>query len=78
MTERAALDVLFRIKLLENRAAALEILALDRLKEIYRLRAALEWYADPVLPYAITQKSEPRSAVHYDGGRRARGALGSE
>ncbi len=36
---------------------------------------ALEWYADPVMPYAITQASEPRSAVHADGGKRARKAL---
>lgn len=40
-----------------------------------RLRAALEWYADPISS-AVTQISEPRSAVHADRGRRARAALG--
>ena len=39
------------------------------------LEKALEWYADPVLPYAITQAAEPRSAVHSDGGSIARNAL---
>lgn len=37
--------------------------------------AALQWYGEPVLTYAITQANEPRSAVHGDGGRRAREAL---
>ena len=32
----------------------------------------LEWYADAILPYALTQNKEPRSAVHADGGKRAR------
>jgi hypothetical protein len=40
-----------------------------------RLREALEWYAHPILPYAITQAKEPRSAVHADKGARARKAL---
>lgn len=43
--------------------------------EVQKLRKALEWYADPVLPYAITQTREPRSAVHADGGEIAREAL---
>lgn len=38
-------------------------------------REALEWYAEPVLTYAVTQINEPRSAVHADGGKRARAAL---
>lgn len=42
---------------------------------IAELREALEWYAEPVLTYAITQAAEPRSAVHADGGKRARKAL---
>lgn len=37
---------------------------------------ALRWYADPI-SYAVTQMNEPRSAVHGDGGRRARAALGT-
>lgn len=44
-------------------------------KEIEALRTALEWYAEPVLTYAITQMIEPRSAAHADGGKRARAAL---
>lgn len=47
----------------------------DAASQIERLRAALEWYAEPVLTYALTQVSEPRSAVHADGGKRAREAL---
>lgn len=48
----------------------------ERLKiENKRLREALEWYAEPVFPYAVTQINEPRSAVHADGGQRAREAL---
>jgi hypothetical protein len=43
--------------------------------ELARLREALEWYAEPVLAYAITQAREPRSAVHADGGARARATL---
>jgi hypothetical protein len=35
---------------------------------------ALEWYAAPT-SYAITQRAEPRSAVHSDHGYRARQAL---
>jgi hypothetical protein len=35
----------------------------------------LSWYADPLFPYAITQVAEPRSAVHADGGDRARAFL---
>lgn len=35
----------------------------------------LQWYAEPVLAYALTQSKEPRSAVHEDGGKRARVAL---
>lgn len=42
---------------------------------VVRLRRALTWYAEPVLTYAITQYAEPRSAVHGDGGHRAREAL---
>lgn len=38
-------------------------------------REVLEWYADEVLAYSITQVSEPRSAVHADRGARARSAL---
>ena len=44
-------------------------------REIDVLREALEWYADPVLPYAMTQAREPRSAVQEDAGRVARAAL---
>lgn len=44
-------------------------------KENAAMKDALEWYAEPVLAYAITQIAEPRSAVHEDGGRRARAAL---
>lgn len=39
------------------------------------LRGALEWYADEVMAYSITQASEPRSAVHGDRGARARAVL---
>jgi hypothetical protein len=41
-----------------------------------KLREALRFYADPI-SYAVTQASEPRSAVHGDAGRRARQALAS-
>jgi len=34
----------------------------------------LAFYADPI-SYALTQVSEPRSAVHGDDGKRARAAL---
>ena len=44
------------------------------LERVAKLEAALRWYAEPV-SYAITQAREPRSAVHEDGGRRARAAL---
>lgn len=44
-------------------------------KGIERLREALEWYANEIMPYSITQQSEPRSAVHADRGKRARAAL---
>lgn len=47
----------------------------DAANKIERLRAALEWYAEPVMTYALTQVAEPRSAVHADGGNRARKAL---
>lgn len=43
--------------------------------EIERLRSALEWYADEVMAYSITQANEPSSAVHGDRGKRARAAL---
>ena len=39
------------------------------------LKDALEYYADEVMAYSITQMSEPRSAVHADKGRRARATL---
>lgn len=39
------------------------------------LLKALRWYAEPLLTYAVTQMAEPRSAVHADGGRRARDAI---
>lgn len=39
------------------------------------VRDALEFYADEVFAYSITQSSEPRSAVHGDRGARARKAL---
>jgi hypothetical protein len=58
---------------LANRTAERDALQV----EIDRMRTALEWYAEPVLAYAITQEKEPRSAVHADGGRRAREALKS-
>ncbi len=43
-------------------------------ERISQLEAALGWYADPI-SYATTQVAEPRSAVHADGGKRARLAL---
>lgn len=42
---------------------------------IETLTAALEFYADEVMAYSITQVNEPRSAVHGDRGRIARKAL---
>lgn len=70
----------------EGRAPAIEPFRMEEFArmleedaaEIAKLRRALEWYAEPVLPYAITQMNEPRSAVHADGGKRAREALGIE
>jgi len=44
------------------------------LKAYQEQRRALEFYADPI-SYALTQFSEPRSAVHGDDGKRARAAL---
>lgn len=61
----------------ENLALA-EKTASELRAEVERLREALEWYAEPVLAYAVTQFNEPRSAVHADGGRRARAALTPE
>ncbi len=56
---------------LDDRAAqALQAL----LKAYQEQRRALEFYADPI-SYALTQVSEPRSAVHGDDGKRARAAL---
>ena len=46
----------------------------DVIEEITLLRETLKFYADKVLAYSITQILEPRSAVHADGGRRARAA----
>ena len=61
---------------LEHRLMAEGVPLMDEAaKEIGRLRTALAWYAEPVLTYAVTQVAEPRSAVHADGGRRAREAL---
>lgn len=57
-----------------TRGAAAQTL-IAQAKEIERLKTALEWYAEPELTYAITQRAEPRSAVHADGGKRAREAL---
>jgi len=63
----------------EGLADNLETEVASRLAELesenQRLRKALEWYADPTFPYVVTQYNEPRSAVHADGGRRAREAL---
>lgn len=42
---------------------------------VQALVEALEWYADEVMAYSITQFNEPRSAVHEDRGKRARAAL---
>lgn len=64
-------------------AAANPATVLNLLATIARLEAeavkdgeALGWYADPI-SYALTQVPEPRSAVHYDGGKRARARLSS-
>lgn len=56
------------------RDVLLEALA-DEAARAAEMRRTLEWYADPV-GYALTQMTEPRSAVHGDGGRRARETLG--
>ena len=61
----------------EQRAAAQAERIAQLEAQIAEMREALEWYANPVLPYAVTQINEPRSAVHADGGRRARAALAS-
>lgn len=42
---------------------------------IDQLRDALEWYADELMVYSVTQFREPRSAAHADRGARARKAL---
>jgi hypothetical protein len=46
----------------------------DARAEAAPLKRALEWYADAI-SYVVTQMREPRSAVHDDGGKRAREAL---
>lgn len=66
--DRYAGTVAEQIQQLKNQLAAAQ--AKNKL-----LLEALEWYAHPVLPYAITQINEPRSAVHADKGLRARKAL---
>ena len=43
--------------------------------DVDKLIKALEFYADEVLAYSITQMNEPRSAVHGDKGKIARQAL---
>lgn len=43
-----------------------------------RLREALEFYADEIMAYSITQMNEPRSAVHGDRGAIARAALANK
>ena len=45
--------------------------------ELEAARLILGWYADPI-SYALTQVPEPRSAVHGDGGKRARAFLSKE
>lgn len=44
---------------------------------IRELSGALDFYADPI-SYALTQVREPSTAVHGDGGRRARASLNRE
>lgn len=59
----------------EYESSAMAAACASRDEVIARLVGALEWYADEVMAYAITQASEPRSAVHGDKGKRARKAL---
>jgi hypothetical protein len=61
-------------RLTAERDAATAALAAER-ERAAKLTDALEWYADEIMAYSVTQMSEPRSAVHADRGRRARAAL---
>lgn len=57
------------------RVPLMEAAIIAQAAEIARLREALEWYAEKILTYSITQMDEPRSAAHEDKGARARAAL---
>jgi len=80
LSERAKMsqidrDLIHGLNVGDIREAVLTVTDLRALLKAYQeQRRALEFYADPI-SYALTQVSEPRSAVHGDDGKRARAAL---